>query len=39
VLELKRISFGPVKLEYLPLGEARKITDEELAQLKRGRKK
>jgi 23S rRNA pseudouridine2605 synthase len=39
VLELKRISFGPVKLEYLPLGEARKVTDEELAQLKKGRKK
>jgi 23S rRNA pseudouridine2605 synthase len=39
VLELKRIAFGPVKLEYLPLGGARRITEEELAQLKRGRKK
>jgi len=39
VLELKRISFGPVKLGYLETGQARKITDEELAQLKRGRKK
>ncbi|MBI5804632.1 rRNA pseudouridine synthase [candidate division TA06 bacterium] len=39
VLELKRISFGPVKLGYLETGQARKITDEELAQMKRGRKK
>ncbi|MBI4727818.1 rRNA pseudouridine synthase [candidate division TA06 bacterium] len=38
VLELKRITFGPVRLEYLPLGQARRMTDEELAQLKRGRK-
>ena len=39
VLELKRISFGPVRLGYLETGQARKVTDEELAQMKRGRKK
>jgi hypothetical protein len=36
VLRLKRISYGPIKLERLPEGKWRKLTDEELRTLARG---
>lgn len=37
VLRLKRLSYGPIKLDRLPEGKWRKLSEDELARLARGR--